>query len=91
MRSKLLALHLVDSALGSNLYAFFTPAALLFSKSQNGNVTPSSILFIHAVKRYLGLTLSRNASSAVPQVFDVAMQIFGKVLIGLRTVLKVTI
>ncbi|TPX34074.1 hypothetical protein SmJEL517_g03259 [Synchytrium microbalum] len=87
MRSKLLALHLVDSVLASNLYVFFTPAGVLFSSSQNG-VSASAILFIHAVKQYLGLTLSRNASSAVPQVFDVAMQIFGKVLIGLRTVLK---
>ncbi|TPX47651.1 hypothetical protein SeMB42_g02638 [Synchytrium endobioticum] len=88
MRSKLLALHLVDSVLGSNLYVFFTPAVVLFSSRQANGVSPSAILFIHAVKQYLGLTLSRNASSAVPQVFDVAMQIFGKVLVGLRTVLK---
>ncbi|KAJ3068402.1 guanine nucleotide exchange protein for ADP-robosylation factor, partial [Podochytrium sp. JEL0797] len=45
-------------------------------------------LFIHAIKPYLCLSITRNAVSVVPQVFDVSMEIFGLVLMELRVFLK---
>ncbi|KAI9105732.1 hypothetical protein DFS34DRAFT_27501 [Phlyctochytrium arcticum] len=88
MRSKLLSLHLVYTVLSTHMYIFFTPGPVLFSPSMVTKADPNAVLFIHAVKQYLCLSLSRNAVSVVPQVFDISMDIFGKVLIGLRTVLK---
>ncbi|KND00748.1 uncharacterized protein SPPG_03863 [Spizellomyces punctatus DAOM BR117] len=88
MRSKLLSLHLVYTILGSHMYIFFTPAPVLFSPGTQTKADSNAVLFVHAVKQYLCLSLSRNAVSVVPQVFDISMEIFGKVLIGLRSVLK---
>ncbi|KAI8617834.1 hypothetical protein BC830DRAFT_1239777 [Chytriomyces sp. MP71] len=45
-------------------------------------------LFVHAIKPYLCLCVTRNAVSVVPQVFDVSMEIFGKMLVDLRIFLK---
>ncbi|KAI8812764.1 hypothetical protein BJ742DRAFT_552239 [Cladochytrium replicatum] len=84
MRSKLLSLHLVNSILSTHMYVFYSPALVLFS----GTGSSSELQFIQAVKQYLCFSLSRNAVSVVPQVFDISMEIFGKVVIGLRTVLK---
>ncbi|KAJ3239358.1 guanine nucleotide exchange protein for ADP-robosylation factor [Chytriomyces hyalinus] len=50
--------------------------------------TNTPTLFIHAIKPYLCLCLTRNAVSVVPQVFDVSMEIFGKVFVDLRVFLK---
>ncbi|KAJ3102351.1 guanine nucleotide exchange protein for ADP-robosylation factor [Phlyctochytrium planicorne] len=83
MRSKLLALHLVYTVLSSHIHIFFVPSQMLFPAN-----TPAGQLFIHAVKTYICFTISRNAPSVVPQVFDITMDIFGKALVGLRTVLK---
>ncbi|KAJ3012565.1 guanine nucleotide exchange protein for ADP-robosylation factor [Thoreauomyces humboldtii] len=88
MRSKLLSLHLVFTILSSHMYIFFVPAPVLFSAGTATKSDPNAVLFVHAVKQYLCLSLSRNAVSVVPQVFDISLEIFGKVLIGLRAVLK---
>ncbi|KAI8592987.1 hypothetical protein BDZ88DRAFT_503867 [Geranomyces variabilis] len=88
MRSKLLSLHLVFTILSSHMYIFFVPAPVLFSPGTSTKTDPNAVLFVHAVKQYLCLSLSRNAVSVVPQVFDVSLEIFGKVLVGLRGVLK---
>lgn len=71
------------------MYIFFTPAPVLFAPGTGNYANQNAVLFVHAVKQYLCLTLSRNAGCVVPQVFDTAMDIFGRVLVGLRTVLKV--
>ncbi|KAI9332211.1 hypothetical protein BDR26DRAFT_649613 [Obelidium mucronatum] len=84
MRSKLLALHLINMILSSHLYVFLVSTPCLFPVA----TTRENSLFIHAVKQYLCLTLSRNTVSTIPQVFDVSMEIFGKALVGLRTALK---
>jgi hypothetical protein len=63
---------------------FVDPYALIFSNSSN-DATP----FLQAVKQYLCLALSRNAISSVPQVFDISVEIFWRILTGLRTKLKV--
>ncbi|KAI9362470.1 hypothetical protein DFJ73DRAFT_620704 [Zopfochytrium polystomum] len=89
MRSKLLSLHLVHSILSTHVSIFFTPAPSLFAIDTSlPPPSPVSLLFIHSVKQYLCLTLSRNALSVVPQVFDISMDIFSRVLVDLRTLLK---
>ncbi|KAI8821985.1 uncharacterized protein EV422DRAFT_586065 [Fimicolochytrium jonesii] len=88
MRSKLLSLHLVFTILSTHMYIFTIPAPVLFSSGTATKGDPSAVFFVHAVKQYLCLSLSRNAVSVVPQVFDISLEIFGKVLTGLRTVLK---
>ncbi|CAE6407293.1 unnamed protein product [Rhizoctonia solani] len=83
MRSKLLSLHLVLTVLDTHMPLFVDPHALIFSSSSN-EATP----FLHAVKQYLCLALSRNAISSVHQVFDISVEIFWRILSGLRTKLK---
>ncbi|CAE7122990.1 unnamed protein product [Rhizoctonia solani] len=83
MRSKLLSLHLVLTILDTHMPLFVDPHALIFSSSTN-EATP----FLHAVKQYLCLALSRNAISSVSQVFDISVDIFWRILSGLRTKLK---
>lgn len=84
MRSKLLSLHLVLTVLNSHMPLFVDPSAIIYSSSNNEATT-----FIHAVNQYLCLSLSRNAVSPVPQVFEISVEIFWRVISGMRTKLKV--
>lgn len=84
MRSKLLSLHLVLTVLNSHMPLFVDPSAIIYSNSSNEATT-----FVQAINQYLCLTLSRNAISPVPQVFDISVEIFWRVLAGMRTKLKV--
>ncbi|KAF9259484.1 Sec7-domain-containing protein [Marasmius fiardii PR-910] len=83
MRSKLLSLHLVLTVLNSHMPLFVDPAALIYSSSSNEATT-----FIQAIKQFLCLAMSRNAISQVPQVFEIVVEIFWRVLSGMRTKLK---
>ncbi|KAG0709598.1 hypothetical protein DFH29DRAFT_884876 [Suillus ampliporus] len=83
MRSKLLSLHLVLTILNSHMTLFVDPKAIIYSASTNEATT-----FVQAVNQYLCLSLSRNAVSPVPQVFEVSVEIFWRVLSGMRTKLK---
>ncbi|KAI0751592.1 hypothetical protein C8Q80DRAFT_1158159 [Daedaleopsis nitida] len=83
MRSKLLSLHLVLMILNSHMPIFVSPSAIIYSSSSN-EATP----FIQAASQYLCLCLSRNAVSPVPQVFEISVEIFWRVISGLRTKLK---
>ncbi|KAJ3571428.1 hypothetical protein NP233_g3767 [Leucocoprinus birnbaumii] len=83
MRSKLLSLHLVLTVLNSHMHLFVDPTAIVYSNSQN---EPMS--FVQAINQHLCLCLSRNAVSPVPQVFDISVEIFWRVLSGMRTKLK---
>ncbi|KAG9219328.1 hypothetical protein CCMSSC00406_0001738 [Pleurotus cornucopiae] len=83
MRSKLLSLHLVLTVLDSHMALFVDPSAMIYSSSHHEATT-----FIQAVNQYLCLCLSRNAVSSVPQVFEVSVEIFWRVLSGMRTKLK---
>ena len=85
MRSKLLSLHLVLMILDSHMPIFVSPSAIIYSSSTN-EATP----FIQAANQYLCLCLSRNAVSPVPQVFEISVEIFWRVLSGMRTKLKVS-
>ncbi|KIM25049.1 hypothetical protein M408DRAFT_26458, partial [Serendipita vermifera MAFF 305830] len=84
MRSKLLSLHLVLTILSTHMPLFTSPTALIHSSSNGGEAT----LFVQAVKQYLCLSLSRNAVSAVLQVFEASVEIFWLVLKGMRRSLK---
>lgn len=84
MRSKLLSLQLVLTVLNSHMNLFVDPAAIIYSSTTNEATT-----FIQAINQYLCLCLSRNAVSPIPQVFEVSVEIFWRVLSGMRTKLKV--
>lgn len=86
MRSKLLSLHLILTILDSQLPIFVDPHALIYSAS-----SPEATPFLHASKQYLLLALSRNAVSPVPQVFEISVEIFWRMLSGLRTKLKASL
>ena len=95
MRSKLLSLHLVLTVLSSHMPVFMDPSSIIHSTSQHEGVDgiPTSkegTLFIQAAKQYLWPSLSRNAVSAVPQVFEISVEIFWRVLDGMRGKLKVS-
>ena len=83
MRSKLLSLHLVLTVLNSHMALIVDPSATIYSSSSN-EWTP----FVQAINQYLCLSLSRNAVSPVPQVFEISVEIFWRVLSGMRTKLK---
>ncbi|OAX41346.1 hypothetical protein K503DRAFT_863932 [Rhizopogon vinicolor AM-OR11-026] len=83
MRSKLLSLHLVLTILNSHMALFVDPKVIIYSAS-----THEATTFIQAVNQFLCLTLSRNAVSSVPQVFEASVEIFWRVLSGMRTKLK---
>jgi brefeldin A-inhibited guanine nucleotide-exchange protein len=51
--------------------------------------TNETTSFVQAINQYLCLALSRNAVSPVPQVFEVCVEIFWRVISGMRTKLKV--
>ncbi|KAK0453821.1 hypothetical protein EV421DRAFT_1766756 [Armillaria borealis] len=83
MRSKLLSLHLVLTVLNSHMALFVDPASIIYSNTSNDATS-----FVQAVNQYICLSLSRNAVSPVPQVFDLSVEIFWRVLSGMRTKLK---
>ncbi|KAI0092054.1 hypothetical protein BDY19DRAFT_983580 [Irpex rosettiformis] len=83
MRSKLLSLHLVLIILNNHMPLLVSPSAVIYSASSNDATT-----FVQAITQYLCLCLSRNAVSPVPQVFDISVDIFWRVLSGMRTKLK---
>ncbi|KAL7270795.1 guanine nucleotide exchange protein for ADP-robosylation factor [Rhizina undulata] len=83
MRSKLLSLHLIHTILKTHMVVFTSPMSTIKS-STSGEATG----FIHAIKQYLCLSLSRNAASAVPLVFEVCCEIFWLVLSHARVMLK---
>ena len=86
MRSKLLSLHLVLMILNSHMPIFVSPSAIIYSSSSN-----EATAFIQAANQYLCLCLSRNAVSPVPQVFEISVEIFWRVISGLRTKLKASL
>ncbi|KAJ7700051.1 hypothetical protein B0H17DRAFT_977494 [Mycena rosella] len=83
MRSKLLSLHLVLTILNSHMPLFVDPLALIYSSTSH-----EATNFVQAINQYLCLSLSRNAVSPVPQVFEISVEIFWRVIAGMRTKLK---
>ncbi|KAI0265936.1 hypothetical protein BC834DRAFT_158606 [Gloeopeniophorella convolvens] len=83
MRSKLLSLHMVLIILSSHMDLFVSPSSMIYSSSSHDAST-----FVQMANQYLCLCLSRNAVSPVPQVFEISVEIFWRVLSGLRHKLK---
>lgn len=84
MRSKLLSLHLIHTILQTHMSVFVSPLSTIRSSS-----SAEATGFIHAVKQYLCLSLSRNAASAVGLVFEVCCEIFWLIISHMRVMLKV--
>lgn len=82
----MLSLQLVLQILDNHLPIFVDPTSIIYSSSSDER-TP----FLHASKQYLCLSLSRNAVSPVNQVFEISVEIFWRVLMGMRTKLKVKV
>lgn len=83
MRSKLLSLHLIYHVI-NNYTTVFTSS---FSTIKSGN-DEENTPFLQVAKPHLCLSLSRNASSSVPRVFEVCCEIFWLSLKHLRVLLK---
>ena len=83
MRSKLLSLHLIHHLLNNHIDVFISPLSLLRSGG-SGETTA----FMQVAKPHLCLSLSRNASSSVPRVFEVCCEIFWLSLKNMRVMLK---
>ncbi|KAI9816310.1 MAG: guanine nucleotide exchange protein for ADP-robosylation factor [Pycnora praestabilis] len=83
MRSKLLSLHLIHTILSNNMIVITSPLATIRSSN---NDEPTS--FVHAIKQYLCLSLSRNGASSVNRVFEVGCEIFWLMLKNMRVMLK---
>jgi brefeldin A-inhibited guanine nucleotide-exchange protein len=87
MRSKLLSLSLVNIILRDHGHVFAFPSPILFTSEVQAS-KPSDVAFVIAVRQYICLVFTRNIVSIVPQVFDMSMEIFGKMLLDLRFLLK---
>lgn len=83
MRSKLLSLHLIYHVI-NNYTPVFTSSFSTIKSGNNEESTP----FLQVAKPHLCLSLSRNASSSVPRVFEVCCEIFWLSLKHLRVLLK---
>ncbi|RPB14358.1 Sec7-domain-containing protein [Morchella conica CCBAS932] len=83
MRSKLLSLHLLHTILKSHMIVFVSPLSTIRSSS-----SAEATGFVHAIKQYLCLSLSRNAASAVGLVFEVCCEIFWLLVGSMRVMLK---
>ncbi|KAJ4525184.1 guanine nucleotide exchange protein for ADP-robosylation factor [Exophiala dermatitidis] len=83
MRSKLLSLHLIYHVL-NNYTIVFTSSFSTIKSGNNDESTP----FLQVAKPHLCLSLSRNAASSVPRVYEVCCEIFWFCLKHLRVLLK---
>ncbi|KAF2861619.1 hypothetical protein K470DRAFT_256750 [Piedraia hortae CBS 480.64] len=79
MRSKLLSLHIIHTALFNHSSVFTSPYSTIRASS-NGEATQ----FTRAINQYLCLSLSRNATSVTPRVFEVSAEIFWLMIRYLR-------
>ena len=87
MRSKILSLHLIHMILKDYPHVFYYPSPALFTTDISA-ATAIDIAFIHTVRQYICIVITRNVVSIVPQVFDISMDIFGRMLLDLRFALK---
>lgn len=76
VRSKLLSLHIIHSIIKDHLDIFLSSNILLPGKEP--------VSFMNAVRQYLCLSLSRNAASPVPPVFEITLEIMWLIVANLR-------
>lgn len=83
MRSKLLSLSMIHDVLKNHMDVFTDDSVRI-----NSATTGEQTAFVHAVKQYICITLSRNAVSSVLPVFEESCEILWLVLAGMRTKVK---
>ena len=89
IRSKLLALHLLSSVVNSHPHIFFMPAKSLWPLVKEPSEPQELFRFIDSVKEFLILSLTRNATSIILPIFEISMELFSRIWIYLRSLLKV--
>ena len=87
MRSKILSLSLVFDIVKSFKHIFYYPAPILFTSAVQAE-SEDDLRFILATKQYLCMAVTRNIVSIVPQVFDLSIDIFGRMMLDLRLLIK---
>ncbi|ODQ68350.1 hypothetical protein NADFUDRAFT_54895 [Nadsonia fulvescens var. elongata DSM 6958] len=83
MRSKLLSMHLIHTMLRANMSVFLSKDVVIRSTTSTEQTS-----FINAVRLYICLTLSRNAASVVPAIFEISAEIFWLLISNLRSQFK---
>lgn len=83
MRSKLLSLQMIHEVLKNHMDVFTDDSVRI-----NSTTTGEQTAFVHAVKQYICITLSRNAVSSVLPVFEASCEILWLVLDGMRIKVK---
>ncbi|ORX95160.1 hypothetical protein K493DRAFT_407713 [Basidiobolus meristosporus CBS 931.73] len=86
MRSKLLSLHLILTIITSHLETFASPKVGFVTYAEDNQ--PVHVTLLTSVKQYLCLSLSRNLVLTEGGIFEVSLEIFLKLLQGLRMLLK---
>lgn len=76
VRSKLLSLHIIYSIIKDHVDIFLSPDVILPGKEQ--------MTFMNAVRQYLCLSLTRNASSPISPVFEITLEIMWLIVANLR-------
>ncbi|CAB4255659.1 similar to Saccharomyces cerevisiae YDR170C SEC7 Guanine nucleotide exchange factor (GEF) for ADP ribosylation factors involved in proliferation of the Golgi [Maudiozyma barnettii] len=76
VRSKLLSLHIIYSIIKDHIDIFLSPDIILPGKE--------SVSLMNAVRQYLCLSLSRNAASPIPPVFEITLEIMWLIVANLR-------
>ncbi|TIA76225.1 hypothetical protein E3P91_00163 [Wallemia ichthyophaga] len=82
-RSRLLSLHLIKTILNTHINVLLDNRIVLHSSNSD---EPTQLF--NAVKQYLCLSLSRNAPSSIPQLFELCCQIFSRILESMRMNMK---
>ncbi|KAF5331712.1 hypothetical protein D9611_007702 [Ephemerocybe angulata] len=83
MRSKLFALQLILRILNSHMAFIVDPTSILYSVSNN-----EAAPFGQAIAQHLCLSVSKNVISPVPDIFEISVEIFWRILSGMRNKLK---
>lgn len=83
MRSKMISLAIIRTALNNNMTVFTSPLCTI----RGTNNEPTS--FGQAINQYLRLSVGRNGASSVKRVFEITAEIFWLMLKDMRVGLKV--
>ena len=83
MRQKLISLAIIRTTLNNHMAVFTSPLCTIRGGT---NGEPSS--FGQAINQYLRISVSRNAASAVRQVFEICAETFWLMLRSMRVMLK---
>ena len=93
LKSKILSLHLLNHIVQNHFLVISSiyrlPAPVTERSKEEAQTVAVSQNFVQAVKNHLCVSLSRNAVSLVPEVLDRSLEIFLKLVLGMRHYLKV--